>query len=137
MSREQSALASKRSSTDPLLVSFRMTQTSVSRPHLPIALPSPDILLNARRSVNIKMVGDWTKAFGKALGCDPDAKGGKGERTKEHELVADAPMNKVLPRIMCVVHLRWWESRKGRLISVAAGSTARSALPPKTSTSLR
>lgn len=54
-------------------------------------------------SVNIKMVGDWTKAFGTALGCE-NGNGNKeieghGGR-KENEIVKDAPMKRVLPRIM-------------------------------------
>lgn len=66
-------------------------------------------------SVNIKMVGDWTKAFGTALGCEPAKKsksvgdrtaGGNGPMTvasatgKENELLPDAPIKRVLPRIM-------------------------------------
>ena len=55
-------------------------------------------------SVNIKMVGDWTKAFGGALGCieGPGAVKEKGERKerRENEILDDAPMKTVLPRIM-------------------------------------
>jgi len=56
-------------------------------------------------SVNIKMVGDWTKAFGGALGCVQDKKWKEGEKgrsgnKKDNELLDDAPLKKILPRIM-------------------------------------
>lgn len=55
-------------------------------------------------SVNIKMVGDWTKAFGGALGCqlkeDKEKAGTAGGGAKEGELVREAPLKQILPRIM-------------------------------------
>lgn len=54
-------------------------------------------------SVNIKMVGDWTKAFGGALGCI-EGPGAVKEKVvkerRENEILDDAPMKTVLPRIM-------------------------------------
>ena len=51
------------------------------------------------------MVGDWTKAFGGALGCVQDKKWKEGEKArggnkKDNELLDDAPLKRVLPRIM-------------------------------------
>lgn len=65
-------------------------------------------------SVNIKMVGDWTKAFGGALGCENGKYQSQGEADKrvaaaennasgsgkENELLRDAPIKRVLPRVM-------------------------------------
>ncbi|KAF2751829.1 hypothetical protein M011DRAFT_394486 [Sporormia fimetaria CBS 119925] len=46
-------------------------------------------------SVHIRMVGNFTKAFGKALGCDLDKKG-SGEKGKGGD---DVALRKVLPRV--------------------------------------
>lgn len=48
------------------------------------------------------MVGDWTKAFGKALGCGSEG-GGKKEKGGErldNVLVPDAPIKRIMPRVM-------------------------------------
>lgn len=47
-------------------------------------------------SVHIRIVGDFTSALAKAVGCDFDSKGGKDEKGK----VVPPPLNKVLPRVM-------------------------------------
>ncbi|KAF2685680.1 hypothetical protein K458DRAFT_15997 [Lentithecium fluviatile CBS 122367] len=48
-------------------------------------------------SVHIRMVGDFTKAFGKALGCDLDKKGGgeKGGKDASNEVA----LRQILPRV--------------------------------------
>ena len=57
-------------------------------------------------SVHIRVVGDFTTAFSKALGCDFDAKGDKGdkgdkgEKSKVVGTQANPPINRVLPRVM-------------------------------------
>ena len=63
-------------------------------------------------SVNVKMVGDWTKAFGYTLGCEFGQNKGKKEgrgdveggadksRRSDNTLVENVPHRKVLPRIM-------------------------------------
>jgi hypothetical protein len=60
-------------------------------------------------SVNIKMVGDWTKAFGKAIGCgarkdafvSPSNQVRKVECDEfENVALSNAPFRPVLPRIM-------------------------------------
>ena len=58
-------------------------------------------------SVNIKMVGDWTNAFGSALGCETGTPGKKGKAEdgkKETQVDGQGKkvliMNRVLPRIM-------------------------------------
>jgi hypothetical protein len=47
--------------------------------------------------VHIRMVGDFTKAFGKALGCDLDKKGGgeKGGKDGSNEVA----LRQILPRV--------------------------------------
>ena len=45
-------------------------------------------------SVHIRMVGNFTKAFGKALGCSPE-KGGKGEKDGGSEVA----LRQILPRV--------------------------------------
>ena len=49
-------------------------------------------------SVHIRVVGDFTSAFAKALGCDFDSKNApeKGEEGR----VVPPPVNRVLPRVM-------------------------------------
>jgi NADPH oxidase 2 len=53
-------------------------------------------------SVHVRMVGNFTKALGKALGCD-DGKGGRGDAPKKarSEVVSMAPggLTKLLPRV--------------------------------------
>jgi NADPH oxidase len=48
-------------------------------------------------SVHIRVVGDFTSAFAKSLGCDFDSKPEKG---KDATAVVPPPINKVLPRVM-------------------------------------
>ncbi|KAF2641424.1 hypothetical protein P280DRAFT_312893 [Massarina eburnea CBS 473.64] len=45
-------------------------------------------------SVHVRMVGDFTKALGKALGCNLE-RGGKGEKDQASEL----PLRQILPRV--------------------------------------
>ncbi|KAF1956789.1 hypothetical protein CC80DRAFT_65654 [Byssothecium circinans] len=45
-------------------------------------------------SVHVRMVGDFTKALGKALGCSLE-RGGKGEKEQPSEL----PLRQILPRV--------------------------------------
>ena len=49
-------------------------------------------------SVHIRIVGDFTSALAKALGCDFDAKDEKSG--KQVTGAANPPINKVLPRVM-------------------------------------
>ncbi|KAF2175029.1 hypothetical protein K469DRAFT_86122 [Zopfia rhizophila CBS 207.26] len=49
-------------------------------------------------SVHIRMVGNFTKAFGKALGCDLDRKGG-GAKEKGGADASVEPLRKILPRV--------------------------------------
>ena len=49
-------------------------------------------------SVHIRVVGDWTNAFAKALGCDFDSKD-RPEKGDEGKVVPP-PVNRVLPRVM-------------------------------------
>lgn len=68
-------------------------------------------------SINFKIVGDWTKSFAFAIGCDPDSKSAKKEEEEKRKrkdgqgldnrqeridnvLVENVPDRKVLPRIM-------------------------------------
>ncbi|KAH8978949.1 NADPH oxidase [Lactarius akahatsu] len=57
-------------------------------------------------SVHIRVVGDFTRDFAKALGCDFDKKsdrGEKGEKDPGGKVVgtsANPPLNRVLPRVM-------------------------------------
>lgn len=55
-------------------------------------------------SVHIRVVGDFTGALAKALGCDFESKGGKGEKGaaggKVVGTAANPPINRVLPRVM-------------------------------------
>ncbi|CAE6441565.1 unnamed protein product [Rhizoctonia solani] len=52
-------------------------------------------------SVHIRVVGDFTTAFSKALGCDFDSKPDKGaEKSKVVGTQANPPINRVLPRVM-------------------------------------
>ena len=46
-------------------------------------------------SVHIRVVGDFTSAFAKALGCDFDSK-----EDKAGGVVVPPPINRVLPRVM-------------------------------------
>jgi len=48
-------------------------------------------------SVHIRIVGDFTTALAKSLGCDFDSKGEKGEKGA---VVVTPPINRVLPRVM-------------------------------------
>ena len=49
-------------------------------------------------SVHIRMVGDFTKAFGKALGCDLDRKGG-GEKGGAKDGTNEVSLRQILPRV--------------------------------------
>lgn len=61
-------------------------------------------------SVNMKMVGDWTKSFGAALGCKPtigerkagrlEAMGDMSEERRDNIILQNVPTRKILPRIM-------------------------------------
>ncbi|TDL27846.1 NADPH oxidase [Rickenella mellea] len=54
-------------------------------------------------SVHIRVVGDFTSAFAKALGCDFDSKGSKDAKDAGGKVVSTAanpPINRVLPRVM-------------------------------------
>lgn len=52
--------------------------------------------------MHIRVVGDFTGALAKALGCDLDRKGGKGEKGGDvsGSMIVPPPVNRVLPRIM-------------------------------------
>lgn len=50
-------------------------------------------------SVHIRVVGDFTSALAKALGCDFDSKGAK-DSEKAGGVVVPPPINRVLPRVM-------------------------------------
>lgn len=50
-------------------------------------------------SVHIRMVGNFTKAFGRALGCDTDRKKSPSEKHKTTDLTNDASLRRVLPRV--------------------------------------
>ncbi|KAF2466750.1 uncharacterized protein BDR25DRAFT_236590 [Lindgomyces ingoldianus] len=50
-------------------------------------------------SVHIRMVGDFTKAFGKALGCDFDRKGAGGSKGGEKAVSDNSELRKILPRV--------------------------------------
>jgi len=50
-------------------------------------------------SVHIRIVGDFTTALAKALGCDFDSKSEK-EKGKDGSVVVPPPINRVLPRVM-------------------------------------
>lgn len=49
--------------------------------------------------MHIRVAGDFTSAFAKALGCDFDSKPEKGAE-KTGGIVVPPPINRVLPRIM-------------------------------------
>ncbi|KAI9437961.1 NADPH oxidase [Lactarius indigo] len=54
-------------------------------------------------SVHIRVVGDFTRDFAKALGCDFDKKSDKGEKDPGGKVIgtsANPPLNRVLPRVM-------------------------------------
>lgn len=51
-------------------------------------------------SVNIKMVGDWTKAFGQALGADTSKAKKTPAEQRDNQLIDNANFKAVLPRIM-------------------------------------
>ncbi|KAG8836196.1 hypothetical protein FRC17_009539 [Serendipita sp. 399] len=52
-------------------------------------------------SIHVRVVGDFTTALSKALGCDFDARPGeKVERNKDGAIVVPPPINRVLPRVM-------------------------------------
>lgn len=61
-------------------------------------------------SVNMKMVGDWTKSFGAALGCEPttgerkagriEVTGDMSEERRDNVILQNVPTRKILPRIM-------------------------------------
>ncbi|KAI9449064.1 NADPH oxidase [Lactarius psammicola] len=54
-------------------------------------------------SVHIRVVGDFTRDFAKALGCDFDKKSNKGEKDPGGKVVGTStnpPLNRVLPRVM-------------------------------------
>jgi hypothetical protein len=57
-------------------------------------------------SVHIRVVGDFTSALAKAVGCDFPEKGAKGEKAappaggKVVGTAANPPINRVLPRVM-------------------------------------
>ncbi len=48
--------------------------------------------------MHIRVVGDWTTAFTKTLGCNFDQKSEKGGA--EGAVVVTPPLNKTLPRVM-------------------------------------
>jgi hypothetical protein len=56
--------------------------------------------------VHIRVVGDFTREFAKALGCDFDRKSDKGEKGEKDPggkvvgTSANPPLNRVLPRVM-------------------------------------
>ncbi len=50
-------------------------------------------------SVHIRVVGDFTDAFAKALGCDFDSKDGK-DAEKSGGRVVPPPVDRVMPRVM-------------------------------------
>jgi NADPH oxidase len=50
-------------------------------------------------SVHIRMVGNFTKAFGKALGCDIDKKGGRSEKGASKDITNELALRKILPRV--------------------------------------
>ncbi|KAG8812631.1 hypothetical protein FRC18_002869 [Serendipita sp. 400] len=51
-------------------------------------------------SVHIRIVGDFTTAFAKALGCELDSKdGNKGEKPKDGTTIVNPPINRTLPRV--------------------------------------
>lgn len=45
------------------------------------------------------MVGNFTKAFGKALGCDIDKKGGRSEKGVSKDITNELALRKILPRV--------------------------------------
>ncbi|KAF2129917.1 hypothetical protein P153DRAFT_375534 [Dothidotthia symphoricarpi CBS 119687] len=49
-------------------------------------------------SVHVRMVGDFTKALGKALGCDLDKKGGSGEKGDKAS-AEEVALRQILPRV--------------------------------------
>jgi len=55
-------------------------------------------------SVHIRVVGDFTTALAKAVGCNPDSKGEKGSNAPAGGKVVgtdtNPPLNRVLPRVM-------------------------------------
>lgn len=51
-------------------------------------------------SVHIRIVGDFTTALSKALGCDFESKGEKGDKGKDGAVVVPPPINRILPRVM-------------------------------------
>jgi NAD(P)H-flavin reductase len=55
-------------------------------------------------SVHIRVVGDFTTALAKAVGCNPDSKGEKGGNAPAGGKVVgtdtNPPLNRVLPRVM-------------------------------------
>ncbi|KAI0049542.1 NADPH oxidase B [Auriscalpium vulgare] len=51
-------------------------------------------------SVHIRVVGDFTGALAKALGCDFESRGEKGEKGDAGGKVVPPPINRVLPRVM-------------------------------------
>ncbi|KAH9054219.1 NADPH oxidase [Lactarius vividus] len=54
-------------------------------------------------SVHIRVVGDFTRDFAKALGCDFDKKSDRGEKDPGGKVVgtsANPPLSRVLPRVM-------------------------------------
>ena len=66
---------------------------------MPSSAPEEDYI-----SVHIRVVGDFTKALSKAVGCDFESKG-KGEASGKDNVakvvdVVTNPMNRTLPRVM-------------------------------------
>jgi NAD(P)H-flavin reductase len=55
-------------------------------------------------SIHIRVVGDFTRDFSKALGCDFDKKSGergeKGEKNNAVGTIVNPPLTRVLPRVM-------------------------------------
>jgi NADPH oxidase len=54
-------------------------------------------------SVHIRVVGDFTKALAKSVGCDFDTKGSKGDAPSGGKVVgtvSNPPLNRTLPRVM-------------------------------------
>jgi len=54
-------------------------------------------------SVHIRVVGDFTKALAKAVGCDFETKGSKGDAPSGGKVVgtvSNPPLNRTLPRVM-------------------------------------
>jgi NADPH oxidase 2 len=79
------------------LYDFRSFAVLLNIPLL-VSAPEEDYI-----SVHIRVVGDFTNALAKAVGCDFDSKDGAEAGAAGGKVVGTAtnpPMNRVLPRIM-------------------------------------